>query len=102
MSDNYTPAEIDTAVDEQWEALSDGYGPKTLTIRGEDVPVERLDGVPGREGGGEDIWVVIKVGDQLFRKDGYYGSGYGEDWDGGEPTEVRPVEKTVTVYESVS
>lgn len=101
MSDNYTPAEIDTAVDENWEALSDGYGPSSLTIRGESVPVKRLEGTPGREGGGEDIYVVIQVGDQVFQKEGYYGSGYGEDWDGGEPTEVRAVEKTVTVYERV-
>lgn len=100
MSD-YTPAEIEEAVNdwEGWGELKwqkDG-AKETLTLRGEVIEVEKIDDFGG-EGQGDSIWVVIKVGDQLFRKDGYYLSHYGTDWDG-EVTEVKPVERTVTFYE---
>jgi len=42
--------------------------------------------------------MVIRIGDQLFRKEGYYASHYGYDWDGTfEEVEAKP--KTITVYE---
>lgn len=47
---------------------------------------------------GSDIWVVFRLGDQLFKKSGFYASHYGTDWDG-PLVEVKPVEKTVTVFE---
>lgn len=53
------------------------------------------------DGGGEnayDTFVILKVGNQLFRKMGHYQSHCGNDWDG-PFTEVRQAEKSVTVYE---
>ena len=45
------------------------------------------------------IRVFEFVGHDVFLKaTGWYGSGYGTDWDG-EFTEVRPHEKVITVYE---
>lgn len=52
--------------------------------------------------GGEDegsyASSTFQIGDQYFRKSGYYASHYGYDWDG-ELEEVRPVQKVVTVFE---
>lgn len=58
----------------------------------------------GGEGSGEERWFVFKVTDsageeRVFRRNGYYASFYGSDFDG--PTEeVYPVQKTVTVWEA--
>ncbi len=96
----YTSNEIESAID--WDDLDyadDGYK-TTVTLRCEPVEIEKVDGKPPAEGGGENIFAVIKVGDQFFKKTGYYASHYGSEWDG-DLTEVRPVEKTVTVYERI-
>jgi hypothetical protein len=64
-----------------------------------------LEGVD--EGGGMDqgsnAYVVVKLTHpdgtiQHFRKDGYYASHYGYDWDG-DLYEVKPTERVVTFYE---
>ena len=62
----------------------------------------------GGEGEGERRWLVFKVtpkngvvddaAPRYFKKEGYYSSWDGSDWDGAF-TEVRPVEKYVTAYE---
>ena len=49
---------------------------------------------------GSDASVVIRVGDQLFRKQGYYQSHYGYDWDG-DFSEVEPYARTVTDYRPI-
>jgi hypothetical protein len=112
MSD-YTAREIEEAVsaaaDVEGHSLEEGWGDlayqddgytATISLRGEDVQLEMIDSKPGREGGGEDLYIVVKVGDQFFEKTGYYASHYGSDWDG-EVTEVNPAQKTITVYEPV-
>lgn len=52
---------------------------------------------------GSERYVVFSMTDETgtryFRKDGFYQSHYGTDWDG-EFREVKPVEKTITVYEA--
>lgn len=102
MSD-YTTAEILAAIGDgddgytdsgSWYELEDA---ETIILRGETVAVTHPAQFGG-EGQGDDIWFVIGIGDQFFRKSGYYASHYGTDWDGAFE-EVRPVEKTVTVYE---
>jgi len=97
----YTPQQIEEAVGETdggWGEIK--YEDKgTLVIDGVTVPFVTADEFGG-EGHGDEAWVVIKVGNQLFRKEGYYASHYGYDWDG-DVQEVKPVEKTITVYESV-
>lgn len=101
---DYTTAEIDSAVEvalEGWSELgymSKGYK-ETIALRGEPVEIETVAGKAPEEGGGEHVFVIIKAGDQFFRKTGYYMSHYGSDWDG-DVTEVHPVEKTITVYEA--
>lgn len=52
----------------------------------------------GGEGQGDERWVVIRFGDRYFRKDGYYASYDGTTWDG-DFREVKPTQKTITVYE---
>ena len=71
-----------------------------LILRGEKVPFEVTESDTGGEGHGEYVFIVIKVGDQLFRKEGYYASHYGTDWDG-DFEEVETYEKTVTAYRAV-
>lgn len=50
----------------------------------------------GGEGQGDDLWFVIKIGDQHFQMSGYYSSNCGGTWDDGFE-EVIPeiVPKTV-------
>lgn len=105
MSD-YTAAEVETAVEAaieadvlEWRELEDKGAENTIILRGESIKVETVADDRGGEGHGEDIWFVIRVGDQLFEKTGYYMSHEGSDWDG-DFTEVHPVEKLVTVYEA--
>ena len=47
---------------------------------------------------GTTRWIVYKVGNRLFRKNGWYASHYGSEFDG-DFSEVRAREKMVTVYE---
>lgn len=56
----------------------------------------------GGEGQGDDYWLVISLADETatryFRMDGWYASYSGGELDG-DPYEVRPQEKVITVYE---
>lgn len=69
----------------------------SLILRGEEVEIKGEAAFGGRDQGSE-AWVVFRVGDQLFRKQGYYASHYGFDWDG-TFEEVVATPKTITVYE---
>lgn len=58
----------------------------------------------GGEGEGDQYWFVFQVedadGTRLFRRNGWYQSYDGGHYDG--PTEeVKPVEKTITVFEAI-
>jgi hypothetical protein len=46
---------------------------------------------------GNEQWILFKVGDQFFRKYGYYNSWDSPEWDG-KLTEVIPREVTVIKY----
>ena len=63
------------------------------------VLVEKIDNSRLGEGA-TDIWVVIKIGDRLFKKTGYHRSHDGTYWDG-SVTEVRARETTITVYDKI-
>jgi hypothetical protein len=72
-----------------------------LTFDGRTIEKAEFD--TGGEGHGEDVYMVFKTVDvdgteQYWRKDGYYSSYGGTDWDG-DFREVRPVERTVVFYE---
>jgi hypothetical protein len=117
---HYTAEQVEQAIQdspqfETWEGadewLKDGQNwAGGLFVRADNRLVLDIDGVTeyaefegGKmpsEGGGEEVWAVVKVGTQYFRKEGYYASHYGTDWDG-DVTEVTPTPKMVTFYEPV-
>ena len=87
----------------------DEEGPQELfdTWRSDPQPVETPWGPAvsvedfGGEGQGDHAHVVVKLGDQYFKIDGYYSSWEGTDWSYDEWYEAKPVEKTVIEYEKV-
>lgn len=104
----FTARQVEKAV-ENYNGYDDGWfmaeywtatKPQELDIDGEKVYAVYVDGKPGEEGGGERIWMVLQVGTQFFKKHGCHISHDGTYWDGGIQ-EVIPVEKTVTVYETL-
>lgn len=70
-----------------------------IAVPDELVPVETVaQSEEGENSGyGESIWVVVKVGDQFFKKAGYTSSYDGNNFDG-SCQEVRPVVREVTFY----
>lgn len=52
------------------------------------------------EGVAEDIFMILKVGDKLYKKDGYRSSYGGTEWDG-DIREVKGVPRTITVFDYV-
>lgn len=54
----------------------------------------------GAEGDGAEMWVVFKIGKQLFRKTGYYSSWGESSWDG-DLEEVEAIEVQRTEYEAI-
>ena len=87
--------------DGPWSALAyEDYNAEALaTALPYKVEVEATVG--GGEGSGEEMYLVLKTTDgesvQYFRKDGYYASFDGSNWDGAF-YEVTPTQKTITVY----
>lgn len=82
---------------DSWSSF--GYSNGKVTIDGDEYEWEYVENIGG-EGEGEYRAVVFRVGDQLFRKEGYYQSHYGSDWDG-NLEEVEAFEKTVTDYRPI-
>lgn len=76
-----------------WEARNgmEVPGVGTVTI------IERFGG----EGQGDEAWVVFEVNGRMYKKEGYYASFHGTDWDG-DLYEVEQYEKTVTDYRRVN
>jgi hypothetical protein len=76
------------------------YSEPNYEVASLDVTLSHVDGEHGGEGSAEYIWQVWKTVDaegnvQYFKKEGYYMSYDGSNWDG-ELFEVEPFEKTVT------
>lgn len=84
----YTPQ----AVHEELWSFRD---PKSFDIPSGTVTLIEDHG--GGEGDGEERFIVIKVGDQLFQYNGYYSSWDGTEWDE-TLRQVEPYEVTVTKY----
>lgn len=82
-----------------WNEAEDESLGHTWDVEGIGVVI-LVDSSPGREGGGEHVWVVVRTETtgQFFRMNGYYSSYEGSEYDGGL-FEVTPQERTVTVYE---
>lgn len=105
---NLDPKVVELALRENEDGYSDGlnayayedYEQDKVTVDGVDYPIEVVETDPGGEGHGASVHFIIKVGDEYFRKQGYYASHYGTDWDGAFE-KVAEVEKTVKVWERV-
>lgn len=82
-----------------WELAYEDHVTDHLVIHGEVYPLSVEDSKVGHEGDWEtSTYVVINVGDQYFRKTGYYASHHGGEWDG-DLTEVAVAWKNVQVWE---
>ena len=100
---DYTAVEVDTALRDEggWQDFdySEQAGLKRLyTLRGEEAEFTLQDGKYSTQGGGEDIWLVVRAGDQYFKKAGWYASHDGAYWDG-DCSEVKPVQRMTTFWE---
>ncbi len=112
---------LEYSADHTWEFVRDEAGQivrdgNNQAVKRELPPAEQGKELPGigrvlvidsygGEGQGEERWFVFKVTDtegneRIFRKDGYYASHYGTDWDG-DVTEVEQVKKMIDVWEAV-
>lgn len=54
----------------------------------------------GGEGEGDEYWIVFKIGERYFRKNAFWVSWDGVDWEG-SIEEVRPEQQTVTVWKAI-
>lgn len=96
----FTLAEVEQAVNETGDGWGEmGWGDNDLTIRGKTYTAKAVE-YKGGEGQGEYTAVIFEVDGRLFRKEGYYASHYGTDWDG-DFSEVEVYEKTVKDYRTV-
>lgn len=91
-------AEFDEKQEAENERRYSSYGVYEQLHDEEDVEVPSLGKLEyvdsyGGEGSGDEYWVVFKLGEQLFRVDGYYASYDGGELDG-EPYEVTKVPTT--------
>jgi len=64
-----------------------------------DNKYELIEQEGGGEGGSEWCHSVFKFGDTVYKINYGYRSHYGYDFQGAEIREVKPVQKTITVYE---
>jgi hypothetical protein len=62
--------------------------------------VKNLESSTDYDDGQEQRVMILQIGERFFKKVGYYDSWDSSNWDG-DLTEVRPREKTVTVYEAL-
>lgn len=75
--------------------LEDILGSDTITIPSGEV--ELIEQVGG-EGHGDDYWLVIKVGSELFKVEGFHSSWEGVNWGEAELKEVVAREVTTVQY----
>lgn len=98
----------DSAHFEDWSELEYGecipnpngglghFEPYRIELAGETCDVKVVEETGGTDEGSHAS-VTVKVGNQHFRKEGYYASHYGHDWDG-RFYEVRPEAVSVTRF----
>lgn len=98
----FNAAKVADAMEEHgWSDLAyenDGY-PFALLLDGRAVLAHKAASSTMGEGT-TDVWIVIKVEGRHFKKTGYHESHSGTYWDG-SVTEVRPTQKTITVYDKI-
>lgn len=97
-SEEFVPSEPQYEDDVNWSDLH--YGFRKVVV--DDYTVEVVESFGG-EGQGDHVHTVVKITDptggvEYWKKDGYYASHYGTDWDG-DFRQVNAVERTVVFYE---
>lgn len=91
-----------TGVDQGWNLVEENisWGDRRLVVPG--LGTVTLVDSYGGEGQGDSYWIVFQVDDgetkRVFKRDGWYASHDGSYLDG-PTTEVKPVLKTITVWE---
>ena len=84
--------------DEHEDAMNEHIRvPAKVEVNGTVYDVTTVEDYGGMDMG-STRYIVFEVDGRLFRKDGYYASHYGTDWDG-DFREVRKVVKEVNFYE---
>lgn len=101
----YTAKQIMEAIETDFEGYDSEFwheaGDAAVELPSLGITTEPIEDFGG-EGMGDSVYVIFKIGDQFFKKDGYYSSWNGTDWDEGEPLhEVAPAQEMVTVYKAV-
>jgi len=99
---NWTVSDFERYVTNKWmlagnESLWDGSVSQLDTLYG---MVRKIDCSTGYKDGQEERIMILQIGDKFFKKFGSYDSWDSADWEG-RLIQVKPVEKTVTVYEAV-
>ncbi len=94
---SFTKDELEQAIGEDSYWSEYGWGDNEVTIGGVTYVTKAVERIGGGEGSGEYAAVIFSVDGRLFRKEGYYMSHHGTDWDG-DFNEVEVYEKTVTDY----
>ncbi|WP_099021225.1 hypothetical protein [Mycolicibacterium palauense] len=105
---SYTIAELDEAIENDEAPWGGSWHEFEYMSTGVGVPgigtAKVLESKGGGEGSGEERWFVFSVenadGTRIFKRHGWYASFVGSSFDG--PTvEVKPVQKTITVWEKL-
>lgn len=76
------------------------YGDTAPIVKFPSGELELVDMQLGEEGGPENVWVVFRFEDKLYRINGYYNSWNGTDWNS-HVEEVQAKEKVIIIYEKV-
>lgn len=112
MNDEMTAVDFERYLSDEWCLHMDYYtlhGERgfwtylwqdAITAQTKYGMVERVHASTDYDDGREERTMVVKIGDRYFQKTGYYDSWDSTTWDG-RLFEVKPVEKTITVYEEV-
>lgn len=95
-SDTDTDPHIGSWYDLKWELRH--FQP--WKVEGLEHPVLVVEDFGGGEGSGEEMWIIVSYDGRYFRKDGYYASFDGDNWDG-PFVEVRRSQEIVTVFREV-
>lgn len=113
--DALTASQIERLIEAQFEKESDSgaseitswYGIKyelgrhvPWQVEGLEYPVYFHEDHGGGEGSGEEMWIILESGGRYFRKDGFYASFDGDNWDGAF-VEVQRRQEVVTVFREV-
>lgn len=98
---SFTLTQLEEAVQEVDGSWSEfGWGDIDVDIDGVTYSAKSVQRIGGSEGSGEYAAVIFSIDGRTFRKEGYYASHYGTDWDG-ELEEVESYEKTVIDYRAI-